>query len=687
MARPMSIAPRTFDDAKLTSMIEPLTVRVEKIKGSTRTPIPLQEGENGEPAGTEWTKDNVRGIEQFLVASWSGGGLYEITVTDSSTPTPLTMKWSPFWNIAEYPELIPPPLAAARAAGTPIAPPAPVAPQPQATPRAMSAFPNGLPMFQQPQAYAAPQPYPQPTYPGYAYAMPPPPQVGTPAWPQWNAEAERRRESEEVRQLREENQRREREMVAAKHAAELERERQANETRYSRYEAQLTDLRNMIATLATTVQNGATSKAPNAELELLKENNRRLAEQAENEKREREAERRERETRDALKAVQEANQRQFELMQRTIEAMQSRLTEAANAGNKHDPMLAMIQEQARQHADAIKEIARNQAASLERIQAFMMNPRDMFLMAKESQSSVEQTTERISKLFGSVIDVQQKVTENLLQMQPGGSGALDVVRDGLTGIKELAERYVGVKATNERIAMQAQASIAQANATAYAAAHGAQAAQQVTAPAPNGLSGNVAAAPPEKKKPKKPASVAQTAGVDGDTRVAQTSSAKPEKKIVITGPGAKRLGKTDAEWFGPLISNVEELREGVDRYIESLSMDPPRVDAKGNPDGISPEQSAIAVATAVQTVMEHKLMIPVMVDLMFQDRFADFFDVVLPNAPQTYRDDATQAFIEIARKLGAVAGDGEVTDQSSEADDEDNADDDDDGDDANEVAA
>jgi len=665
----MSTAPRTFDDAKLAAMVDPLTVRVEKIKGTTRTPIPLPEGENGETPGTEWTKDSVRGLENFLVTQWSGGGLYEITVTDSSTPAPLTMKWSPFWNVGDYPELVPPPLAAARAATPQPAPPMQMAaPQPLATPRPMAAFPNGLPMFQQPVPYAAPQSYPQP-YQGYAYAMPPPPQVGTPGWGMWAQEAEKRRESDDLRQLREENARVAREALAAKHAAELERERQANEARFSQQAAQVTELRNMIAQLATAIQNGNNNK-PNAELELLKETNRRLAEQAENEKREREAERRERETRDALKAVQDANARQFELMQRTIETMQARLTEAAN-GSKSDPLITMLQEQARQHSDAIKEIARSQSMNLERIQAFMMNPRDMFMMAKESQSSVEQTTERISKLFGSVIDVQQKVTENLLQMQPGGSGALDVVRDGLTSVKELAERYVGSKATNERIAMQAQAQIAQAQAQAYAAAHGAQQAQvqaqqpQVAAPAPAGLAGNAAAMKPD-KKPKKPVVVTATAGPAGETKVAQTSSAK-----------AKRLGKTDTEWFGPLISNVEELREGVSRYLESLALDPPRVNAKGEPDGVSPEQAAFAVAQAVQTVMQHNLMIPVMRDLLFQDRFADFFDVLLPDAPQTYRDDTTQAFVELAKKLGAVAGKGEVEDQSEDGTVEDSGDDDD----------
>ncbi len=661
----MNTAPRTFDDAKLSTMVEPLTVRVDKIKGSTRMPIPLPEGDSGETPGTEWTKDAVRGLEQFLVSQWSGGGLYEIAITDSSTPTPVTMKWSPFWHTTDYPERVPPPLVGVASAATPPAPIQPPAPQ-----RPMSAFPNGLPFFQpgaQGQPYAAPQQYPQ--YPGYAYALPPPPQVGSPSWPAWQAEASRTRESEELRTLRDENRRREAETIAAKHAAELDRERQASEQRFQRYETQMADIRNMMATLAQTVQHGAASSKPNAELEAIKA-------QLENEKREREAERRERETRDALKATQEASQRQFELMQRSLEAMQARLTEANT--NKSDPLLAMVQEQARQHADAIKEIARNQAASLERIQGFMMNPRDMFMMAKESNASTEQATERISKLFGSVIDVQQKVTENLLQMQPGGSGALDVVRDGLNSVKELAERYVGSKATNERIAMQAQAQVATAQAQAYAAAHGAQQPAQPVQVAPS-------------------PTISGLAGPTGETQVAQTSSAKPKangkangkkddkadkKPIIITGPGAKRLGKTDAEWFGPLIANVEELREGVDLYLESLSMDPPRVNTKGEPEGLSPEGAAMTVAGAVGTVMQHNLMIPVMRDLLFQDRFADFFDVLLPNAPQAYRDDTTQAFVALAKKLNGTADETPVTDQSASANEDEDGEDEDGADEA-----
>src|SRR5271163_2909650 len=92
-------------------MQEPLTVQVNRIKNGQYSPIPLPLGESGQ-AGIGWSKGEVLELNSgWLVKSWSGGGLYEFTVTDATQPSPQTCSWRSWWATTENPELIPPPLA------------------------------------------------------------------------------------------------------------------------------------------------------------------------------------------------------------------------------------------------------------------------------------------------------------------------------------------------------------------------------------------------------------------------------------------------------------------------------------------------------------------------------------------------------------------------------------------------
>ena len=169
------LPPKQYDDAKLQAMTEPLFVRVEKITGGRRQPIPLPASEEApdEPGGTNYDKVSVRGLEQFLVTEWSGGGQYSIKVTDAAGQV---MEWMPSWNTDQFPERTPPLL---QQAYNPYAPP----PTPRKRTNVPS-FPSGFPSFQQfmqqqqqPQQqpqYAYPPPYPYPPLPPpYAYGMPP----------------------------------------------------------------------------------------------------------------------------------------------------------------------------------------------------------------------------------------------------------------------------------------------------------------------------------------------------------------------------------------------------------------------------------------------------------------------------------------------------------------------------------
>lgn len=700
--RPMQTAPRSFDDSKLAMMVEPLSVRVDRIKGSSRTPIPMPtpEGEDAAP-GTNWTKDDLRNIETWLVNEWSGGGLYEISVTDSS-PQPVVMKWQPFWEIKQYPERVPPPLAQALAQSAPTTQQQITQPPTMQVQRPMS-FPNGLPPGNFP-TYAQPAAFQQ-QQPGY-YPMPNPPPVGTPAWSQWQAEADKRKQEDELKTLREQNAQREREATEARHRAELDRIRTENDAKAAAQQrtvdTQLAEMRSMISGLTTSIKESANVRptGPDPAIEALREQNKLLAQQAADEKREREAERRDAQLREMIKAQADESNRRMEMAQRqheqTIATMQAQLAAAANSSNKPDQMLSFMQEQTRQHSEALKEIARSNQATIDRMQTSMMNPRDILMLAKESANGAEQATERVTNFFGKVVEMQQRVTENALQMQPGGSGVIDVVRDGVSSFKELAEKYVGAKSQSERFAYQAQAQVADAQARGIEAqAYAANVAANPRAPMParvealasSGLGGGTVTpiTSARRKKKRKADRVAAAQGV--------APTAAP-------GSTVKRLGKTDDEWFGPvLIEEVVGLREGVAHFVESLSVTPVRLDEKTKqPEGVSPEMACQGIVQAAQLVMQQGVQVPVMQELLFPERFADFVDVLLPDAPQSYRDDVVVGVIELLQKLtgqaatpkpraGEEGAEGSDDEEDEEDEDDDEDDEDDDEDDEEELTA
>lgn len=657
--------PKTYDDAKLQAMSEPLTIRIEKIKGNTRTPIPMPPGVGDDglptPGGTNLTKNDIRAIENWLVTEWAGGGLYEITVTDSSQPNAISMKWNPYWNPAQYPEKTPPPLVDPTtpndAAPMPAAPMQHATqPQPQQVRPMASPFPNGLPPGLPTTAPSGPyaaQPYPYYPQPYYAPppmpAMPPPPPIGSPHWQTWQQEQERREREAEVRAMRERELMREREALEAKHRAELERERQAAEAKINGVNHQLSEMRNLIAQLTAQIQNPP--KAQNTELEEMR---RRYDDM----QREREMERREQQTREMIRAMQEQSQKQIEMVMQQMRDFQARLAEASN--NRHDPLVAMMQEQNRLNTEALKEMARAQNDAISRLQGFIMNPRDMFTLARESSQSIDGVTEKMHRLFGGVIDMQARVMENALQLQPGGSGVIDVIRDGIASAKETVEKVVTSKQMEQRLAVEAQLQAQQAQVE-YA-----QAMAQMQAQAQQG--GAIVTPPPA---PQAQLAGAPAAPVEQPSNVTPiTAASRVRLKRNVEDPGApRRLGHTDKEWFGPILPEVEQVRQLAAHYVESIGMNPPRLGADDTPEGAAPEDVVQGVQQAVAMVIARGVTIRALNDLLMQDRFADFVDVLLPDLPQSYRDEVVQGLVQMKGKGSPVQ-----LDESDGEDDEDGED-------------
>jgi hypothetical protein len=641
VSKPQPISTKVFDPAKLEAMNEPLSVRVEKIRGGARTMIPLPAGDDGASQGSNWSKEDIKGLEQWLVTDWSGGGTYAITVTDSSMPAPQKHDWTIFYNPQDYPERVPPTLSAAAAPDRLIASPS----QPQQV-RPMGSFPSafhhGLPTAAapvgQPTTVYVQQPAPQPLQQPHFTQREPAPRYDMNAAALAASEADRRRMEDQLKEMQAQLQRAREEQLQAQHRQELERAEARMRAEANAQNEKFSKLEQLIASLAQTAARPAVDPA----IEALKEQNRVLAANAENERREREAERRERELRDAM-------QRQAEDTRRQIDAIQQAMV--ASAANKGpDPMIMFMQENARQQIEAVKEQSRNQTAQMTQLQTYMMNPRDIMAMAKESSNGLDQATRSITSTYQSILEMQRNAVEQIMQLNSGGGNeTIQLIEKGLERASSMAERYLGGKTKEAVTAQQSQAQMAQAQAQAMqaqASAMATQAAMQqraaaaATAQPDSGLNGA--------------RGVPATAGPSGDTKVSQTSSVTPGDgwSTAPVPPGTEVLpikrthGHTDEEWFGPILPKVVELRVGVDHFIESLKQNPPRLAKDSSVDGIEPEQAGSIIMQATMIVMQQQIAIPAMTELLGQGRVADFMDVLLPSAPQPYRDEVAQLVLQ-----------------------------------------
>lgn len=613
-----SIAQKVFDPLKLEAMTEPLSVRVEKMKGNVRTPIPLPPGADGSQQGTNWSKSDVNGLEQWLVTDWAGGGHYLITVSDSTLPTPTKMDWAVFYAPVEYPEKIPPTLSAAAQPERVTSTPAPqVRPMSNFYP---SAFPNGLPPVQAHPASVAPAP--QAYYAAPAYAPPAPSwrdRVEVPNSATATAEVERRRLEEQVREMQTQVARAREEQVQAQHKAELERAEQRMRAEQFALREQFDGLKSTIAQLAQTLTASAVAKpsGPDPEVLALREEIRAQRERSEQE-------RRDREMRDLIQRQQDETRRQAEQFQLQLQQLQTKAP---------DPLLQFMHENARQQAEATKEQARSQQAQMERLQSFMMNPRDIMAMSRESSTGIDQVTRQITGAYQDILQMQRQAVEMTLQLASPSESIGTVVDKNLDRLAGLADRYFGNKTREAVEAQRSQAQMATAQATAMQA--------QATA-------------------------MQVQAGLSGAPAPAEIVASPVPEPVAPAGPQVPHnLGRTDVEWFGPILGQVEQLRQGVATYLESIQLDPVRVDGDGDPEGVSSAGAAHSVMMAIGVVVERKLPIPAMQELILTGRVVDFVNVLLPDAPAPFRDEV----IELLKQ--ELAGEGDEEEDEDEDEDAD----------------
>lgn len=782
-----------FDQVKLQAMHEPLTVRVEKMRGNVRQPIELPAKGNEQtgfnPPGTNWTRDEVLQLENFILTKWAGGGYYEFTVNDAKGDR---MIWQGVWDPRLYPEKIPPntaeaalvnaatsaqqvtgpqivpvsaqPLGSQQTTGWPPSsnalgynnpphtgpvmptPPTPVpqvqsavpAPAPQAPPMWATAPQQG-PWFgsptQQPGPWGA-QPY------GYVPGYPPPapyPYGGRSRFSNYDdddrdsrrrlrvfdqddsekKELERRHETErkelekrlqqleierketeykvqlerqqqaheqqmaamreeirrlgearpkgedeEVRRMREERER-ERERMAAEQAA-MQRQIQEQQLLQMRQDHE----RSMAAMREEMARMNASRGDNEALMRIREEQERQRQEfdrQRADDQRRLELERAERER----ERERYEQQRRDEMLQRelkeTREASDRRFEQLAAQGRQTDPVVEMMKENARNSAENMREIARMQAESTNRMAQFMVSPVQVAQMMKENNNGTDGV---IRNIIGSVAEIgglYKNAAETIMQMSGGGGDppAARLIQEGLARGSEVAERFLAVKrdqvisegkvkqaeAQRDATRIQAEAALrSQAMAAQQAAMHARPTGQQWSPPPPVAQSGGLNGAPngaPNSAPNGTPNGAPSSAGaprpqsgvsgpqngvgapVEGQVQVV----ARPPKTPgpidveVVPPPPAPKAGPTEEEMFGIALESVHRLRRGV---------------AEGKLD---PNKTIDAILQGVEHVVSNNLIIPAFT-LFQQERWADFIDVMLPNAPGEFKAECVRILIE-----------------------------------------
>jgi len=652
--------PQKFDLAKFEAMVEPFSVRVEKIKGSMKSEIPLPPSEDGS-SGTGLSKEQVRDLQTWLVKEWSGGGHYAIAITDSSVP-PQTMEWIAYYPVHEFPEKIPPTLQGAYFPSVPVT---------AQQVKSMAQFPGSGAMlpaasyFQQPQPQYPSQPMPMPMpqsqpqpqgYYPYGYA----PQVA----PSTN--------NSEVQVLRDAL------TQAREQAAQRDFERRVAEMKADadRRFVELQQMMQQMVHQMTATAAAAAKPVIDPAVEQHRETIRRLEDQVRLQAEVVARERRDAEVRDQIRASQEETRRLVEAANQRYESFMREAT--TNKGP--DPQLMMFQTMMQSQMEATKEIARTSQSQFDRMQSLMMRPQDVLQIAKESSTGVDHVALQMNRAWEQMFSVSRQLTEQAAQLnQGGGNEVIGLVRDAGTRIGEWAEKYTGGKTKEAVASMNAQAEIARAQAdviksqqdrmtemarmemamktgTTVQMPNGTwvgppgttQAAMPAgPAPAPSPTPGskpaNGAHVTPPWIPPKTPRTDGTNAANGAGTPASGLGGASEPGQVIPIKPIPKSeqrhvKGRTDEEWFSLMLPNVIELRVAVDKFIEGLKQIPP----EKVKDSASPEEAAFAIQAAAMEIMQRQIPIPAMIELLLQGMVADFLDVLLPDAPQTYRDDVVK---------------------------------------------
>jgi len=477
-------------------------------------------------------------------------------------------------------------------------------------------------------------------------------------------------EDNEVQRLREDAQRQREE---AQRQRELMLEQQAAMQRQM-MEAQLQGMREQMAQMLTAQQ----APRESDELRLIRAEQERLRQEAERQRqdserrleaerlqRERERERFEQQRRDEI--MQRELKEAREATERRIEAL---TVASQNRGN--DPVVEALKEQARQSGEQMREIARMQQASSDRMAQFMVAPGQLAQIIKENASGSDVVMRNLVDTVSGIGNMYKTAAEQMMSMSGGGSEppAMRLIQEGLGRASEVAERFLAVK----RDAVISDGKVKQAQAHTEATKIAAEVqlrtaamqAQRWAPPQGGGLNGApvsaaaVAPGAPASAPAAQPTAAARPANTGTNGAGTAKSGTTPAPGVQAgaatpsTGGTTPAVGPTEEELFGLTYESVMRLRKGV-------------ADGKLDPNG-----TIDAILKGVQHVMANNIVVPAFT-LFSSERWADFIDVMIPTAPQAFKDECVRILIE------------EV--EVSDGDDDDGDDDDDDGDDGDASAS
>lgn len=697
-----------FDPVKLSNMTEPLTVRVEKMRGhgNVRQPIELPSKGDAQtgfmPPGTGWTRDEVMQLENFILTKWSGGGYYDFTVTDAKGDR---MSWPGVWDTRLYPEKVPPntveaALVSAVQAQTPAAGPSvpmnaqPMGSQPQTGWPPNGWTPNGIgynnPAFSGPimppgqvanqQTQQNPQ-WVQPQQQG-PWGQQGWPQQGPWVPPQHAFEPPlRARDDHEKRELAAKLQQAELAMKDLEHRTALQQmqqqhaqqmqavqeelrrlsttnrsdeDSQVQRMREQLMEQQLKQMQQQseaqVAALREQIARVLETPRDNDELRRLRADQERQAieiqrQREEYERRiERERDQRERERRD--EQIQREMREAREATERRIEA----LTASRHAS---DPIFDALKETTRMQTEQMREMARLQQANTDKMAAFMVAPAQLASIMKDNSHGADGVMRSMIQSVGEIGNLYKSAAESVLQMSGGGSEppAVRLIQEGMARAGEVVDRFLAVKrdsVISEGKVKQAEVQRDQTKIQAEAhlrsqAMHvQAQQQQQHWSPPPPVVSGNGEARPvqgPEAGKAPNGATAGGFAGAQASTKQPRRSGMieyqEPSKPKHAVGPidlppepvPPNSTAPPEEEIFKMAYESVQRLRRGV-------------ADGK-----LTPDQTVDAILQGVQHVLSNGLDVPAFT-LFQQERWADFMDIMLPEAPQTFRDECAQILAE-----------------------------------------
>lgn len=662
-----------MDLAKLQAMQEPLTVRVERLQGSQRQSVGIPGKGVGSAPGTGWDRENVMGLAEWVVREWTGGGAYRFQVVDA---TGITMEWEEVFDPRTFPQKVSPEMAMSMAA-TPLtslgqAPivlptgqlgggglPIPQLAQPLGSgggswpPSAaqMGYFPPGPAPV--PQSATAPQL--QPHYGAWAPQQPswasPPQQLqpwggyggfhaATPL-PAASAGPSAREQAllDELRRTQEEGRRRDDE--ARRRDEDRAREAQLN-NRFSAIEqliAKVTDVISRPAAPAVVADPAV------AELRMKLEEERRAREQLEAK-----AER----DRDRAEADRRAERAAAEFKELSAK-MDARMTEAANT--RPDPMIAMLQENSRAHAETMREMARSSKESTDRIASMMLPPQAMVTLMKDSSAGADALLGNVMTAMRGVFDTFQNMVKQQFEMNQGGqeSPIPVLVGQGIQKISDMTEKYFGYKRDQAVSEATTQQTLLQAQAYTTAHAQAPQQQQPVQAPQPEQL---------QQQQPARPVHLqgvpAGGAPAAANGTVPKANGAKPGPINTDGGLQSRdgqtvarvvplHRGPTDEQLFTVALGEINKLRRGVQTFLDNIRKEKPTLNKDGQSIGLSPPMAMAALFQGVERAAELGVLEQIPAFSMFMgEQFADLMDVLFRTAPQPYRDECVQILTKIA---------------------------------------